>query len=183
MTFSVIKSGHKLVWIPNAKLCSTLYIPQSRDYGIFLQNMHVIAFSPLGGAVNSSRRRNLVGRSRLPTGKFSCIIHHFWHNNCFFCKPKRRLRDIFVRGRSIQFSMTDSERVTTFSWNWSTEISSPSCTISEIRRFSCKLEMTSSVLSARGHVRSLYRRTPKGRSWFPISVPQQVSVYHTPSSR
>ena len=38
-----------------------------RDNGIFLQNMNdVIVFSPLGGAGNSSHRRNLVGRSRLP---------------------------------------------------------------------------------------------------------------------
>ena len=77
----------------------------------FWRNMNdVIFFPPLGGAVNNSRRRTLVGRSRLHNRvhqKVSSIIHRFRHNTVFICKPERRLCDNSARRRCIQFSMTD----------------------------------------------------------------------------
>ena len=87
-----------------------------RDNGIFLQNMNDVIVFSTKGAVNSSRRRRLVGRSRLPISVHQKVFVYrtpFPTLQCFFCKPERLLCDSSARGRYIQFSMTDSERATT----------------------------------------------------------------------
>ena len=109
-----------------------------------------------GAAVKSSCRRILIERSWLPISVHRNVLsikHHF-RQNSVFCEPERRLRESSAGGRCSQFSMTDSERVTTSSYYLSTEISSPSCTFAEIMMFSRLSGMTSWYYSFGGAVRS-----------------------------
>jgi len=94
-----------------------------------------------------------------------------FRDNEFFANSIWRYHDFSARGHFTLFHMTDSERATMTSWWRSILTFYLGCMVSEIMRFYCQPDMTSSLFRRQGALNvNFWLPILKGRPRFYISV-------------